>query len=176
MPPLQNCALSTDSDEQTTELKDAYICYNAADLEWVTRLAEQLESETIDGAANSRRLNVFFDKWDIGAGQSIIDRMNNGMNSARHVITVLSPEFLKADWPRFEWKHIVAQDPNNSRGRLIPILLRDRSLEGTHRIDITGSTKYFTSRCIHDGKYQPFSVKYFMPHVICALLFAILGI
>lgn len=118
------------------ESKDVYICYNGADLEWVKRLAEQIESETIDGAADTRSLSVFFDKWDIEAGQSLIDRMNEGMKSARHVITVLSPEFLSADWPRFEWKHIVAQDPNNSRGRLIPILLRDLSVDGKERIDL----------------------------------------
>ncbi len=58
------------------------------------------------------------------------------MKSARHVVAVLSPEFIKADWPRFEWKHIVAQDPNNTQGRLIPILFRDRSTEGGERIDL----------------------------------------
>jgi hypothetical protein len=116
--------------------KDVYICYNGADLDWVRSLAEQIESETIDGNAASRKLAVFFDKWDIGPGQSLIDRMNEGMKSSRHVIAVLSPEFLKAEWPRFEWKHIVAQDPNNARERLIPVLLRDRSNDTTERIDL----------------------------------------
>lgn len=116
--------------------KDAYICYNGADLDWVKALAEHIESETIDGVETSRRLAAFFDKWDIGPGQSVVDRMNDGMRAARHVIVVLSPEFLKADWPRFEWKHIVTQDPNNSQGRLIPILLRDRALAGDERIDL----------------------------------------
>lgn len=118
------------------ELKDIYICYNGADLEWVKSLAEQVESETIDGNQTSRPLTAFFDKWDIAPGQSLIDRMNEGMKTARHVVPVLSPEFLKADWPRFEWKHIVAQDPNNSQGRLIPIMLRDRSADGGERIDL----------------------------------------
>ena len=30
---------------------------------------------------------------------------------------LLSPEFLKADWPSFEWKDIVADDPNIKKGR-----------------------------------------------------------
>jgi hypothetical protein len=119
-----------------TQAKDAYICYNGADLDWVRSLAEQIESETIDGSKESRPLSVFFDKWDIEAGQSLIDRMNDGMKAARHVVVVLSPELLKADWPRFEWKHIVAADPNNSRGVLIPILVRDLAKNGTDRIDL----------------------------------------
>jgi len=50
------------------EQKDVYICYNGEDLEWVKRLAEQIESETIDGSESSRHLTSFFDKWDISPG------------------------------------------------------------------------------------------------------------
>ncbi|MEA3188725.1 MAG: hypothetical protein QOD99_2555 [Chthoniobacter sp.] len=117
------------------EAKDAYICYNRADAAWVEKLAEQIESESIDGTDSGRRLSAFFDSWDIDAGQSLIDQMNAGMDSARHVIPVLSPEFFAADWPRFEWKHLVAEDPNNIRGKLIPVLLRDLSLDGATRIN-----------------------------------------
>jgi hypothetical protein len=117
------------------EPKDAYICYNRADLSWVARLAEQIESETIDGRDDGRRLAAFFDKWDIDPGQSLIDQMNTGMAAARHVITVLSPEFLKADWPRFEWKHVVAADPNNTKGKIIPVLFRNTTIDGKERIN-----------------------------------------
>jgi hypothetical protein len=116
------------------EFKDAYICYNSKDLDWVRRLAEQLESETIDGAPSSRTLAVFFDRWDMGPGQSLIDKMNEGMLKARHLIVIMTPEFLAADWPRFEWKHIVASDPNNESAKIIPILLRDLGLDGKTRI------------------------------------------
>ena len=66
----------------STEQKDVYICYNGADFESVKRLVEQIESETIDGNETSRHLTAFFDKWDIAPGQSLIDRMNEGMKSA----------------------------------------------------------------------------------------------
>jgi len=118
-----------------TDEKDVYLCYNSADLDWVRRLAEQIESETVDGSKTARHLTAFFDRWDIGPGESLIDRMNQGMKGARKVVAVLSPEFVEADWPRFEWKHIVSEDPNNARGRLIPVMLRDASLDKTRRID-----------------------------------------
>jgi hypothetical protein len=120
----------------STHIKDVYICYNGADLDWVRKLAEHIESETIDGLPTSRNLSAFFDRWDIGPGQSLIDRMNEGMRVSRHLITVLSPEFLKADWPRFEWKNIVAQNPNNVGERIIPLRLRDLSIDGTERIEL----------------------------------------
>jgi hypothetical protein len=34
---------------------------------------------------------------------------------------------LEAPWPTFEWTHIVAGDPTNARGCLIPIFVRDYS-------------------------------------------------
>lgn len=131
---IRNQAHSTKMKD--IEEKDVYICYNGADLSWVQSLAEQIESETIDGLPASRTLSVFFDKWDIAPGQSLIDRMNDGMRGSRHVLTILSPEFLKADWPRFEWKHIVAQNPNNLGERIIPVMLRDVSKDGRERIEL----------------------------------------
>ena len=129
--------------QSSLDPNDAYICYNGADVDWVRTLAEQLESETIDGNSQSRKLRVFFDKWDIEPGQSLIDRMNQGMKAARHVVTILSPEFLQADWPRFEWKNMVAQDPNNTQGIIIPLLLRDMSRDGKQRIDFMRSISRF---------------------------------
>jgi hypothetical protein len=38
------------------------------------------------------------------------------MDSSRHLVAVLSPKFLTADWPRFECKSVVADDLNNTRG------------------------------------------------------------
>lgn len=117
------------------EPKDVYLCYNSADADWVRNLAEQLESETIDGLPGSRRLRVFLDQWDIDSGESLIQRMNEGMKHSRFVVTVLSPEFMKAPWPTFEWTHIVSEDPMNVQKRLIPVRVRDVSLDGKERID-----------------------------------------
>lgn len=124
-----------DSGNQTP-MKDAYICYNSADREWVERLAAQLESETLDGTPHTRRLSVFFDKWDMVSGDNLIQKMNEGMSVSRLLLAVLSPEFMKAEWPHFEWSHFVAQDPTNRNGRLVPIRLRDVSLDGSERINL----------------------------------------
>jgi len=122
--------------QPAVEPKDVYLCYNSADQPWVKSLAEQLESETIDGSPTSRRLRVFLDLWDIDSGESLIQKMNEGMKHSSHVVTVLSPEFMRAPWPTFEWTHVVALDPMNAKRRLIPLLLRDVSKDGQERIDL----------------------------------------
>jgi hypothetical protein len=115
------------SPQPEAGLTDVFLCHNGADKDWVRELAEQIESETFDGTATGRKLRVFFDEWDIDIGQNFIVRLNEGLKKSRYVAVVLSPEMLEAPWPTFEWTHIVAGDPVNAQGRVIPLFVRDYS-------------------------------------------------
>lgn len=111
------------------EIVDVFLCHNGADKDWVRKLAEQIESETFDGNPSGRPLKVWFDEWDINVGENFIRRINQGLSMARYVAVVISPEFLRADWPTLEWTHVVCDDPTNKKGRIIPLFLRDYSAE-----------------------------------------------
>ncbi|HEX3150418.1 MAG TPA: TIR domain-containing protein [Gemmataceae bacterium] len=115
---------------------DLFLCHNAADKEWVERLAEQIESETIDGNGGSRGMRVFFDKWDIDIGQNVVQRINLGLQQARLVAVIISPELLHGAWSTLEWSHIVSDDPVNNQNRLIPIFHRERSLDGVSTCEL----------------------------------------
>ncbi len=115
---------------------DVFLCHNSADKAWVEKLAEQMESETVDGTADGRPLRVFFDKWDIDIGQNFVQRIIHGLSQSRFVAVVISPEFLAAPWTEFEWTHIVAADPTNIRMRLIPIFRREHALDGSSTCDL----------------------------------------
>jgi hypothetical protein len=137
------------------ESYDLYLCYNRADQPFVFKLAAAVESETIDGLQASRRLKVFLDEWDIRPGENMVQRMNQGMLAARHVAALLSPEFLAAPWPAFEWTHITSEDPLNTGGRLIPVLVRDVDLTGQRRIELVApfrALKYIDFR--RDGDFH----------------------
>ncbi|MBA4105615.1 MAG: hypothetical protein C0485_07630 [Pirellula sp.] len=112
---------------QQKETVDVFLCHNAADKDWVRQLGEQLESETFDGTASGRPLRVFFDEWDIDVGYNVLLRLNQGLSACRYLAVVISPEMLAAPWPTLEWTHIVADDPVNRKGRIIPLFLRDYS-------------------------------------------------
>jgi hypothetical protein len=109
------------------EVIDLFLCHNGADKDWVRNLAEQLESETFDGSDDGRNLRVFLDEWDIDVGQNVVLRLDQALSASRHVAVIISPEMLNAPWPTLEWTHIVAEDPTNRKGRIIPIYLRDYS-------------------------------------------------
>jgi hypothetical protein len=114
--------------------KDVFLCHNKADKDWVRQLGIRIEAETIDGNVTSRRLSVFFDEWDIDYGENFVNRMNVGLKAARYLVVVMSPEFFESGWTNFEWTDVVAEDPWGVKKKLILILLRDVSKDGSRRI------------------------------------------
>lgn len=111
---------------------DLFLCHSSVDKEWVMQLAEAIEAEDFNG----RKLKVFLDAWDIGVGENIVWRLNQGLETARFVAVVMSPEMLTSDWCSLEVSAMLMADPINRQGKIVPILLRDQSLEGNIRINI----------------------------------------
>jgi len=99
-------------------------------------LGERIEAETLDEEGKARKLSVFLDEWDIDVGENFVNRMGSGLKAARFVAAIMSPEFFKSGWTNFEWTDVVAGDPTGAQRTLIPILLRDQSLDGVERISL----------------------------------------
>src|SRR6185503_16249844 len=115
-------------------LWDIFLSHNSADKKWVEGLAAQLEAEPLEDKPDSKTIRVFLDIWDIEAGENIVIKLNEGMAKSRFVALIMSPEFFRSNWTALEWTHCVAEDPRNTRGRIIPILYRDVSTDGKEAI------------------------------------------
>ena len=100
---------------------DVFISYNKSDADWVENLAARIESETIDGQLTGRKLSVFFAPWDIGVGQNIVNRINDGLREARFVALIMTPQFFESAWCNLEWTHLISLDPANTNCRIIPL-------------------------------------------------------
>lgn len=122
---------------QPDNLKDIFLSYNKTDKKWVLDLAASIESETLDRTPASRKLRVFLDEWDMDVGDNIISKMNEGLKASHFFAVVMSQEFFGSGCPNFEWTHVVSQDPTNAKRRIIPIFLRDASLDGKRRIEFS---------------------------------------
>lgn len=101
--------------------KDLLLCHNSVDKDWVRRLGARVEAESWNG----RHLSVFLDEWDIEPGENIVLKLSEALEQSRFVALVMTPEMLGSDWCQLEFTSILATDPTNRRGRLIPIRLRD---------------------------------------------------
>ena len=73
--------------------------------------------------------------WDMDAGDNLINKMKEGLKVSRFFAVVMSPEFFGSGWTNFEWTHVAAQNPTNTKSRIIPIFLRETTLDGKQRIE-----------------------------------------
>ena len=120
---------------------DIFLCHNGADKDWVENLGARLEAESIDGTKDGRRIRVFFDKWDIEGGENVVKKLGEALNKSKFVAVIMSPEFFSSGWTAFEWTDVVAGDPSGRLGRLVPIYLREISLDGRERISFPAPFK-----------------------------------
>ncbi len=117
-------------DAKSIQKKDLFLCHNSADKDSVRDLGAKIEREKV----GERNLSVFFDEWDIEIGENFILKIDEALQHARYVAIMLSPEMLRSDWCKMEWTSALAQDPTNRLARIIPVRLRDVSIDGTERI------------------------------------------
>ncbi|MCA9627287.1 MAG: toll/interleukin-1 receptor domain-containing protein [Myxococcales bacterium] len=112
--------------------KDLFICHNGADKDWAKELGARVEAEQWNG----RNLTVFLDEWDIDIGANILLKLDEALASCRFLAVLMSPEMIGSEWCKLEYTAILADDPTNRRGRLIPIRLRDFHRTNGERLDV----------------------------------------
>ena len=106
-----------------------FLSHSHEDKDTVIRVATDLENSGI---------RVWLDRWELQAGDSIIDKINEGIGISDYLAVFLSPTSLKSAWVRKEVNAglmkelesksvsvIVALLPN-CRNEDIPLLLRDK--------------------------------------------------
>jgi TIR domain-containing protein len=93
--------------------KDFFISYTGADQAWAEWIAETLER-----AGQSTVLQA----WDFRPGENFIQRMNQALEEAKRVLTVLSPAYFHSDYARDEWTAALVRDHDRDQAdRLLPV-------------------------------------------------------
>jgi archaellum biogenesis ATPase FlaH len=94
---------------------DVFISYGQGDFDWVRTLVENLHRANVD---------VFFDHWDILAGDIRAKEVQEALRSASASIVVLSPSSLQRPWFNEEFFALLERAAGG-RWRLIPVLIGD---------------------------------------------------
>jgi hypothetical protein len=98
---------------------DLFISYSHYDSEWVHGiLIPKLEKHGFSVLVDTR----------FSAGEFSISQIEAGVQNCKHVIAVLTPEYLVSDWGTLE--NVMAQtlDPATRNKKLIPVLLKNAKL------------------------------------------------
>ncbi|EIV91289.1 WD40 repeat-containing protein [Frankia sp. QA3] len=97
---------------------DVFVCYGRADRAWVRGLAEELK---LAG------LRVFYDEWEILAGDHVVHRLDEGIRGSAAGVVVVSPDALAQPWVAAEYAAMLHQAVEGARP-LVPVLLKDAEL------------------------------------------------
>lgn len=80
--------------------------------------AERLASELRDADHT-----VWLDVWNIDLGDSIIERINEGLTGATYVVVCYSSFGIESAWMSREWMSALARQLNGHHVRVLPVRL-----------------------------------------------------
>jgi tetratricopeptide (TPR) repeat protein len=92
---------------------DVFLSHNRAQKDWTRELAIHLRDAGF---------KVWFDEWVLRGGDVGSIGMERGLVESRHVVLVLSPEFMASEWTDYETQIALVLSPANRDRKLIPIL------------------------------------------------------
>jgi hypothetical protein len=92
-----------------------FLSHNSADKPIAERIAAQL---------TEHGLEVWFDKWEIVAGESLSDRIEDGLKRASAFLILMSPNSMSSHWVREELRAALDRRRKEPDFRLIPVLLQ----------------------------------------------------
>ena len=101
---------------------DVFLSHSSKDKPVVRELAERLRQ---DG------LRVWFDEWEIGFGDSIPSKIDEGLTNSRILIFCMSAHAFGSDWATLEHQAVRFRDPLNRARRFIPLRLDDATVNGS---------------------------------------------
>jgi hypothetical protein len=96
--------------------KSVFISHSSADKKVVRQLAEDLKD---------RGLKVWFDQWEIKVGDSIVERIQEGISNNSFLIVVLSKNSVSSSWVKEEINAAFFKQVSDRDIKVIPVLIED---------------------------------------------------
>jgi hypothetical protein len=97
-------------------IRTVFISYASKDRDFAERLAADLKNS---GAG------VWFDQWEIKVGDSITQKINEGIRDNDYLAVVLSPDSVASHWVKKELNAAMMKELNSRSVVVLPILYRD---------------------------------------------------
>lgn len=104
-------------DESENETWDVFLCHASEDKENIVfPVVQYLEQCGV---------RCWHDEGEIRWGDSISEKINEGLKKSRFVMVVLSPSFLKKPWARKELHAALSKEIKSERTTVLPLLVGD---------------------------------------------------
>ena len=91
-----------------------FICHSSQDHEFVIKLAEKLKNDSVD---------VWIDDWEIQIGDSITEKINEGLEDSSFFIIVFSENSINSQWVKRELNATLMTQITKRDIKILPVLL-----------------------------------------------------
>jgi hypothetical protein len=93
---------------------DAFLSHSSADQSAVRYLAERLRE---------RNLRIWLDEEQIGPGDSIAGKIEDGLARSRYILLCVSDQVKESDWCRAEYRPLLHREIRRRETRVIPVII-----------------------------------------------------
>ncbi|WAC11764.1 toll/interleukin-1 receptor domain-containing protein [Dyadobacter pollutisoli] len=93
-----------------------FISYSSKDHEFADRLALALVA---------KRIKVWLDKWEMQPGDSLLDKIQNGLTDSSYLLVVLSKNSVESEWCKKELNSGLMREIEERKVHIIPIIIDD---------------------------------------------------
>jgi len=87
------------------------------------RIKDKQQAEALATEIRDANHTVWLDSWEIGIGDSIISKMNEGLEGSTYLILCYSEAGVMAPWISQEWMTSLARKLNGENIKILPALL-----------------------------------------------------
>jgi hypothetical protein len=100
--------------KEVTAYRDVFLCHASEDkVDVVSPLARALEEASI---------SFWYDEAEIKWGDSITEKVNAGLEMSLYVVVVLTPTFLKKNWPKRELHAALNLEASTGKVKVLPLI------------------------------------------------------
>lgn len=96
-------------------MRDIFICHAGEDKEEIVR--PMVEAFSLSG------ISCWYDEAEIRWGDSIVQKVNEGLAASRYVVVVFSPSFVQKNWPQRELNAVLNQEASTGEVKVLPLLV-----------------------------------------------------
>lgn len=92
----------------------SFLCHASEDKAIVEKIGNEIKKKGAD---------VWFDKWEIKIGDSIVERVNEGLTKMTHLVIFLSKNSVDKPWVKKELSSALMRKLNSNSIKVLPVVL-----------------------------------------------------
>lgn len=96
-------------------MRDVFICHASEDKKYIV-------APLVEGL-NCANISCWYDEAEIKWGDSITQKVNEGLSKSRYVVVVLSSAFVGKNWPQRELYAVLNQEAATGEIKVLPLLV-----------------------------------------------------